>query len=722
LIVAHGGEGANVSTNVMQPISSRLFRALRVCRDGVEFQFGAYDPEQPENPRVPDSALEIEAKAWVLDDERGPRALGEVAATARAARIAGMAAPAAPVDRAAVRRAAAKRAAADKDRLVKAAVPGTEHAFSFVAPPLTERVRVLLQRRSPDVTDREASLWARIVPPYGDKDIPRRPVAPTYLHTFTLGWDEILGDPNPLRPGTDVVLDFRTRLLRNERNEVASRPEDPDTSLCVVKVGDDYLLTLRRSDEIQGNILAGFSKNHQIFLFLNFGVDPEAENQPADARERAREWLKEQTDQDRIATTRQVTNFKDELRRRRDAGESGQARDGLKAVWSNLSLTYRGLRVLLADQDLDSLEPFRAFRAGPDGRLAGDTGDSAPNNWVVGGTGQRPVHAVVIVAADDSEDLRVAIDQQRLAAARHGLVVVLEQRGDALWGLERGHEHFGYRDGVSQPGIHDYTPPTDGDPPDDADRPGSGIVPSGKFVLGYPGAPAAPAWMHDGSFQVIRRLAQDVPGWLRQLADLAKEHPQFWTDRLGASLIGRWPDGTPLSLAQAPYDRQTTAAELNDFNYLNDPEGRITPRFAHIRRMRNRDGTDRTPRILRRGIPFGPAFDPEAGLGHGVDAERGLLFNAYMASIDEQFEQLQERWAHGLGDAAEDQDDDGPDPLIGLDDRGGICDLDGTKLDLRRVVQTTGTVYAFAPSLSTLKDLARGARLTDRDRIGHPTR
>ena len=37
-----------------------------------------------------------------------------------------------------------------------------------------------------------------------------------------------------------------------------------------VKAGPPPDLPLRRSDEVQGNILAGFNKHHQVFLFLQF--------------------------------------------------------------------------------------------------------------------------------------------------------------------------------------------------------------------------------------------------------------------------------------------------------------------------------------------------------------------------------------------------------------------------------------------------------------------
>ncbi len=54
------------------------------------------------------------------------------------------------------------------------------------------------------------------------------------------------------------------------------------------------------------------------------------------------------------------------------------------------------------------------------------------------------------------------------------------------------------------------------------------------------------------------------------------------------------------------------------------------------------DGTkkDKVPRIIRRGMSYGPARDEAGG------DDRGIIFQAYNASIAEQFEVIQ-RWVSG---------------------------------------------------------------------------
>ena len=45
-------------------------------------------------------------------------------------------------------------------------------------------------------------------------------------------------------------------------------------------------------------------------------------------------------------------------------------------------------------------------------------------------------------------------------ATDHGIQVLFTQRGDNLPGNLQGHEHFGFKDGISQPGIRGAVPAT----------------------------------------------------------------------------------------------------------------------------------------------------------------------------------------------------------------------------------------------------------------------
>jgi hypothetical protein len=91
----------------------------------------------------------------------------------------------------------------------------------------------------------------------------------------------------------------------------------------------------------------------------------------------------------------------------------------------------------------------------------------------------------------------------------------------------------------------------------------------------------------------------------------------------------------------------------------------------------------------------------------GPDADRGLVFIAYMADIDFQFEFLQRQWVNNTDFL---QTGTGRDPVIGQDTDVNLKleNLpDGKKLHFAQFVRTEGTTYAFAPALSTLRSLAQ---------------
>jgi Dyp-type peroxidase family len=474
---------------------------------------------------------------------------------------------------------------------------------------------------------------------------------------------------------------------------------------------------LRSSTNIQGNILAPFNKDHQAFLFLSFEQRAKDGNLAGDA---ARRWLYELTDPSHthIASTRRVTAFNDEFsyeRRRLD----GRDPPYLKAVWVNVGLTFSGL-CTLRPQLAGDLQQFAAFCRGPAGdgtaALLGDNGESAPEHWVVGGQQPMP-DALVTVAADREDELMARVHEERDRAVSARLSVLRVEYGRNLRDASgRAIEHFGFRDGVSQPGIRGFSYPAfRPGGKEDADQPGSALIAAGEFVLGHlteqaargQAPPRIPSWMRDGSFQVFRRLTQDVACWHEEMRRLQGPLPS--ADALAAKMVGRNPDGTPLS----PRDRPRGP---NDFDYADDPFGYRTPRFAHVRKVNPRTdkANDRAHRLLRRGIPFGPRYDPSAG-ATDADVERGLLFNAYVASIEDQFEFVQRSWANQLRfpsfllDADNAQVVDGPDPIIGV--RGRPCflraeDKPAQELDFRRFVRTTGAAYAFAPSIRTLRWLA----------------
>ncbi|MGW6918429.1 Dyp-type peroxidase [Kitasatospora sp. NPDC054939] len=491
-------------------------------------------------------------------------------------------------------------------------------------------------------------------------------------------------------------------------------------------------LRLRDSDEIQGDIIAGFKKDHVTLLFLKF----------EDAG-RARDWLRRLTPQ--IATTRQVASFNEAFSEARKTS-GGDDPKTLKATWTGIGLTYEGMRLLSLTDPFETAPPtgsgLEAFRDGSAKRAGalGDTGDSSPENWLFGNSRNQPVHAVLTIAADDPRDLTAAVTAHRETAAEAKIVTIFQQNAATLLGSRRGKEHFGFKDGVSEPGVRDFDPESATRPEEVEGHPGTRIVPAGEFVVGEPPAPGSftdyPAWARNGSFQVVRRLAQDVPGWwaqvsvqLRELKQ-AKAVPEGATaEWLAARLVGRWRSGAPVCKHQdrdVPFD--PAAARDNDFDFRDDLEGLVTPLFSHLRKTSPRAGLQapnpKVPpfdakeldgrRIMRRGAPYGQPFDPAAEGPGGPDDPRGLLFVCYQADLARQFEFIQTAWIDEEDFPPGRHPEPGRDPMIGLpstvdyESRAQDGTLKHTPLSFQQFVQTQGSVYCFAPSISTLRALGEG--------------
>jgi len=482
-------------------------------------------------------------------------------------------------------------------------------------------------------------------------------------------------------------------------------------------------------DQIQGNI-AGFNKPLQSFIALRF--------EPGEkAREFVHDVLRE------IDTAAAVLAFNRRYKWHRKRGDVPPTSE-----WFNLLLSAKGLEALEAPE----IDQFPAeFREGMRARAEtiGDVDRSAPEHWdpLFG----EEIHAFAVLAADTEE--RLTHWKERIAhhaRANHATVVGTID-GRVREEPERGHEHFGFKDGISQPGIAGLTAAVEGEAP----KPGQVLLPAGEFILGQPrlGEPEAPQpdgyspipppplppfppWARNGSYAVLRRLRQDVAAFRRFVADNAGVTDGN-SELLGAKMVGRYKSGAPLEMTHAetethgtdpafvPPDEEGRADESvsNDFGYEpQDRDGHLVPRGAHIRKAFPRDEEppgrpeSERHRLLRRGIPYGPEFtegEPEYGTEPPPDErDRGLAFLCYQASIAEQFEVVQRRWADNLeGDFP--QPGDSKDPIIAQDEEDGPTfeippDHAGeAHLAVRRWVQNTGGEYLFSPSIDGLKALAR---------------
>jgi hypothetical protein len=232
---------------------------------------------------------------------------------------------------------------------------------------------------------------------------------------------------------------------------------------------------------------------------------------------------------------------------------------------------------------------------------------------------------------------------------------------------------------------------------------------------------------------VFRRLRQDVAGFRNFLAGAATDQGVS-VERLGAKLVGRYPSGAPLErTADAaksfdpskadPSRKDPTildARKISNFEFADDDaDGKLVPRAAHIRKAYPRDentptggeADTQTHRIMRRGIPYGESFREGSAPGSaaGADADRGLLFLGYQASLERQFEFVTSQW---FNKPDHPQQGDGHDPILSQATRIKQFKLPGgspVHLTMQRFIFTTGGAYLFQPSITALRQLARPA-------------
>jgi Dyp-type peroxidase family len=470
--------------------------------------------------------------------------------------------------------------------------------------------------------------------------------------------------------------------------------------------------------EVQANILLPYARaNCGRVMCVSFDA---ANPGDASALLPARAWLD---------AVRKLVTYHDAVR---DA--QGRSTEQGKGPWFNVGLTAAGLAALGFDPFTRKYLPA-AFQQGMERRRQ-QLGDGTPGL----DDGEAPVHAIVFcyaydgaveaqarkvgaaahtwqpLDADEIKDLEYTVDRalevhlQRLPqvpGVRH-----LPELDHDVYRLSSGDvvglEYFGFRDGIAQPRIHgvpaDHPAPTDTAP--------------GAVLLGYPSPKqldreadtpdgetreqVALDHLVHGSFLVLRQLVQDVEGFRKHLGDKVGALGGISASELAEYMMGRRRDGRPIAADGGP--------TLDAFTYDKDKDGRGCPFHAHTRRANPRDERAHARRLMRRGMPTS-AYRRKGG-------ELGLLFMAYNADIEGQFEFVQRQWmnagaeSHGLnadrdpiaGDAAK---------LRGAPTDGGSFSFVSsttkrahTVTGLHSHVRAGWGEYVLVPSRSTLAELS----------------
>lgn len=412
----------------------------------------------------------------------------------------------------------------------------------------------------------------------------------------------------------------------------------------------------------------------------------------------------------------------------------------------NIGLTSNGF-IALGYNNEENMHTFsREFREGMvtdhRQRLLGDFDSSDPSKWQWGGPGNERIDVIMMVFGKDDA---IAENYFQLLKQKFepGFSVVHILNGKSL---PNEREHFGFRDGISQPVIK-----------------GSGLNPAGnnndinpgEFVLGYqneydilPDTPIVKVPQgkldllsnnHDGhkdigrngTYFVLRHLEQNVDGFWnflkKQTIDEHGNTNNLEATRIAAKMMGRWPSGAPL--VKHPNTDPGGDSNDNSFNYINkdkdgneDKDGTKCPFGSHIRRMNPRDHFEestpgvslkltRRHRIIRRVRSYGEDFIGSAE-NHKPNGEVGLLFGCFNANISKQFEFIQYTWANSPKFKRLYDD---PDPIIGVREKpaAGVQQnftipqetINKVVPDMQRFITVKGGAYFFFPSVTVLKFL-----------------
>jgi porphyrinogen peroxidase len=226
---------------------------------------------------------------------------------------------------------------------------------------------------------------------------------------------------------------------------------------------------------------------------------------------------------------------------------------------------------------------------------------------------------------------------------------------------------------------------------------GRATHPGGRFTL-------------NGSYLAVRQIQQEVEAFEALQAASGQA--------ICEKLMGRSKDGLPLSW-KGDRSKPVSDSRADAFRYqVEDANGFMCPKGAHIRRMNPRDslGVDvksgitssKLHRLLRRGRPY---------LEESEDKDKdkpkqGLFFIACNADLERQFELIHQRWMRNFRFGNLHHEDD---PVVGSSAQPKKFTIpglpSGDEVSLAALTRTLGGGYFFLPGIKALEFIVEhGAR------------
>lgn len=435
---------------------------------------------------------------------------------------------------------------------------------------------------------------------------------------------------------------------------------------------------------MQGNILKGHGRDHVTLIFSRF----KAKNH--DAAKKVIGKLAEE----------HVTSFYKQLWERERYKRNGIPSDTFGALY----ITCEGYNYL---EDRNIKLKDDAFKAGMKKR-ASQLNDPSPELFA----DEKDTIHFLLLLADDNEDTMAIVSKKIIKSLKKIANIIHIEYGDAIRNANGdGLEHNGYVDGISQPlflkdeidaylkqhnttaGEAKFNPTA---------QPGLVLLPD-PYVENAKG--------HYGSYFVFRKLEQNVRDFKKRESDIGEDiygDVDEFKERVGASLVGRFEDGTPKVVQNE--DKLIGSGVFNNFDYKHNTKSGGCPHFAHIKKTNPRTGGKFDDHAMaRRGITYGhrnvsteiddPEFEqfPKGGVG--------LLFMSFQKSIKNQFEHIQ-----GLANEPKDGE---VDPIIGQGQRSPYKFPEDEKVkhkdklthEFKQQTFFKGGEYFFAPSMTYLLNL-----------------
>lgn len=465
-------------------------------------------------------------------------------------------------------------------------------------------------------------------------------------------------------------------------------------------------------EDLQGNILKSHEKNYYAHIFIQFNREPEA----------AKKWIRQFTSELVSSAHQQLAEVGNSL---------GINSSSYSAISANFLLSYLGYEALGFKLPVGGNREFpsAAFKVGMPhfGKILKDP---PLNQWESGW--QQPIHALIILADNDLPNLQSYTE--KVIREITAIAEVVNTQAGMILRNSKGQaiEHFGFRDGVSQPLF------LKGDIEVAQAQGTDKWNPTAPLELLLVKDPLGQGEDSYGSYCVYRKLQQDVQGFRTAEKKLAQKLRLSAKDaeRAGALAIGRFRDGTPVVLAPS---EQNADPVPNNFNYDDDQKGRKCPFHAHIRKTNPRgDKNDRyhtleehrQHRIVRRAVSYGEmpetrdnsldtmgrvaqqmAHLQEMKLQPAAGEQVGLLFIGFQSDIFDQFMFMQKNWANHQQFVTYTT---GVDAVIGQGNKPSPAgqkwplewgEDETVEFDFYNFVTLKGGEFLFAPSISFLKNI-----------------